>query len=101
LHPWVELLLAVLLLTAPHPLSVPVAVLVLLLMLGYLLLIGRALATDQEVTCACFGALGSSRVDRWALLRNVVLTLGAVLLVVDAVLGGSAVQRYAELGRQW
>lgn len=96
-HPWVELLLAVALLVVPHPGSVVAAAAVLVLLLGYLVLVARAVASDTPATCHCFGSLGSGTVDGWTLARNALLAALGVLVLVDAALGESAVSRLGAL----
>jgi thiol-disulfide isomerase/thioredoxin len=87
--PWLETVLAVLLLVAPAKGLVLVAALVLLLMLAYTALIGRALGFDEPVTCSCFGSLGRHDVDRTTLARNVLLTALSAVVLWFAVDGGS------------
>jgi uncharacterized membrane protein YphA (DoxX/SURF4 family) len=87
--PWLETVLAVLLLVAPATGLVLVAALVLLLMLAYTALIGRALGFDEPVTCSCFGSLGRHDVDRTTLARNVLLTALSAVVLWFAVDGGS------------
>lgn len=66
------------------------AVGVLLLMLAYLAIIGRALTFDEPVTCSCFGTLGSPTVTGTTLARNVLLSGLAVLAVASAASGTTA-----------
>lgn len=87
--PWIEIALAVLLLVAPATGLVPVAALVLLLMLAYTTLIGRALGFDEPVTCSCFGSIGRHDVDRTTLARNLLLTTLAAMVLWFAADGGS------------
>lgn len=87
--PWLELALAVLLVVAPAAGLVAVAALVLLLMLAYTALVGRALGFDEPVTCSCFGSIGRHDVDRTTLARNVLLTAMAAVVLWFAVDGGS------------
>lgn len=70
LHPWAEILLAVLLVVVPSWPGVVCAVLALLLMLAYLGLVARALRRPVDVDCACFGALGADTVTSLTLWRN-------------------------------
>ena len=95
--PWVEIVLAVLVLVAPQPWLVPVAVAVLLLMLAYTALIGRALGFDEPVTCSCFGSIGRHDVDRTTLGRNVLLSVLAAALTWSALDGGSTPGAVADL----
>ena len=87
--PWLELALGVLLLAAPRPWLVPVAVGVLVLMLAYTAVIARALGFDEPVTCSCFGSIGRHDVDRTTLVRNLLLTVLAAALLWSALAGGS------------
>ncbi|NYE35775.1 putative membrane protein YphA (DoxX/SURF4 family)/thiol-disulfide isomerase/thioredoxin [Nocardioides cavernae] len=88
--PWVEVALAALLLVAPAPWLVPVAVVVLLLMLAYAALVVRALGFDEPVACACFGSLGRHEVGRTTVARNVLLSLLSAVTLWWAATGGSA-----------
>lgn len=95
--PWGEITLAVLLLVAPGGWLVPVAVALVLLMLAYTAIIGRALRFDEPVTCSCFGNLGRHGVDRTTLLRNALLTVLATAVLWFAVAGGSAPEAVGDL----
>ncbi|GAA1916985.1 MauE/DoxX family redox-associated membrane protein [Nocardioides hwasunensis] len=95
--PWVELVLAVLLLAAPSRWLVPVAVVALALMLAYTALIARALGFDEPVTCSCFGSIGRHDVDRTTLGRNALLTLLAAVVVWFALDGGSVASAATDL----
>lgn len=76
------------------------------LFVAYLVIIGRALRIHPRPTCACFGRIGPSRVDRWTLLRNVILVTLAALTVwftqaghtVPSVLTGATGAESALLG---
>lgn len=96
-HPWLELALAVLLLALPHPWSVATAAVTLVLLLGYLILVCRVVASGAQVTCHCFGSVGAGAVDGWTVARNGLLVLLGVVVLVDAGLGESAPSRFAEL----
>nr|WP_281497192.1 MauE/DoxX family redox-associated membrane protein [Ornithinimicrobium sp. F0845] len=100
-HPWAEIVLAVLLLTLPHPASLGVAVVALALFTTYLLLVWRVVASGEEASCNCFGSLGSGTVDGWTVTRNAVLVAVALVTVVDAATGGSAIARFGDLGTDW
>lgn len=100
-HPWGEIALALLLLALPHPLSLVVAAVGLALFTAYLVLVWRVVASGEEASCNCFGATGSSTVDRWTLARNILLAVVALVVVVDAATGGSAVARMGTLGSGW
>ncbi|SEB67255.1 Methylamine utilisation protein MauE [Nocardioides exalbidus] len=95
--PWAELALAALLLVAPSRALVAVTALVLVLMLAYTALIGRALTFDEPVTCSCFGSLSRHDVDRTTLLRNVLLSLLAGAALWFAVDGGSVLSVVRDL----
>ncbi|RYB94648.1 thioredoxin family protein [Nocardioides oleivorans] len=95
--PWVEIALAVLLVVAPTGVLAPVAVLLLLLMLTYTALIGRALGFEEPVTCSCFGSLGRHDVDRTTLGRNVLLSVLAGVVLWFGLDGGSVPSALADL----
>ncbi|GAA5108214.1 hypothetical protein GCM10023339_07000 [Alloalcanivorax gelatiniphagus] len=97
--PWVEIILAVLLLVSPAGWLVPVAAVVLALMVAYTALVARALGFDEPVTCSCFGSLGRHDVDRTTLGRNLVLTLLAGVVLWLALDGGSAPAAFGDLDR--
>lgn len=97
-HPWAEIVLAVLLLALPHPASLGAAAVALALLTAYLILVWRVVASGEEASCNCFGSLGSGTVDGWTVARNALLVAVAVVAVVDAALGGSAVARIVDLG---
>ena len=95
--PWIEIVLAVLLLISPSAWLVPVTLALALLMLAYAGLVGRALNFDEPVTCSCFGSLGRHDVDRTTLARNVLLVGLAGAAVWFAAEGGSAPAAFADL----
>lgn len=97
-HPWLELALAAGLLLLPHPLSVVGAAVVLVVLLGYLLLVCRVVASGVRVSCHCFGAVGGGVVDGWTVVRNAVLAVLGAVVLVDAALGQSVPSRVADLG---
>lgn len=100
--PWLEIALAVLLLVAPATGLVLVAALVVLLMLAYTALVGRALGFDEPVTCSCFGSIGRHDVDRTTLARNVLLTVLAAVVLWFALDGGSVPSALVALdGGSW
>ena len=92
-HPWVEIVVAVLLVVAGGRLAVAAAVVALALMLAYLWLVVRAVRSPVDVDCACFGAWGSEHVTSRTVWRNAWLTamaalaVWAVLAVDTSVLG--------------
>lgn len=85
--PWAEIALGVLLVVAPGPLNVLVALGVLALMAAYLVLVAAAVRRPEPVDCHCFGALTEGRVTPWTVARNVTLVAFAVLALVDSVAG--------------
>jgi uncharacterized membrane protein YphA (DoxX/SURF4 family)/thiol-disulfide isomerase/thioredoxin len=95
--PWVELVLAALLLVLPGAWLVPVAVALVVLMILYTVIIARALGFDEPVTCSCFGRIGRHDVDRTTLARNVLLTVMAAVVLWLAVDGGSVPSAAADL----
>lgn len=96
--PWVEIVLAVLVLTAPAGWLVPVTAALVLLMLAYTWIVARALGFDEPVSCSCFGKLGRHTIDRTTLGRNLLLTALAAVLAWFAVDGGSTPSAVADLG---
>ena len=102
-HPWAEIALAVLLLTAPGPLGLVAAVLVGLLMLVYLALVVRALRLPVDVDCACFGGFGGERVTVGTAVRNLWLVLLALVSVACAGSGAPFVSQIGalEAGEGW
>lgn len=82
LLPWVELALGLWLLVAAGAALVLVGFLVLVLFLGYLVLVVRALLGPEPADCGCFGAIGESRVTAVTAWRNALLVLAAALTVV-------------------
>lgn len=97
--PWLEMALGVALLLVPHPLSVIVTAVALLLVLAYLALVLAVLARGDDVDCQCFGALGSGRVTGSTAARNGLLVVAAGWAFADAVTGHSFVQRASDLTR--
>lgn len=100
--PWAEILLALALLVAPPPFALPVAVLALLLFVGYLVVIVRALTFDHPVTCGCFGELGLGEVTRRTAVRNVLLVVVALLTLWSATAEASVAGRLVDAsGVEW
>jgi hypothetical protein len=95
--PWLEVGLAVTLLLVPHPLSVVVTAVALLLMLAYLVLVLAAVVRRDDVDCHCFGGLTSGRVTGATAVRNVLLVAATGWAFVDALGGHSFVQRLGDL----
>lgn len=85
--PVLEIVLALAVWVPLGSLQVVATVLVALLMLAYLVIIGRALTFDEPVECSCFGTLASPTVSRATLWRNVVLTALGALGVLAATSG--------------
>lgn len=95
--PWVEIVLAVLLLAAPSEWLTPVAAVVLLLMLSYTWIVAHALGFDDPVSCSCFGNLGRYEIDRTTVGRSVLLSGLAAAATWWAVDGGSAATAFGDL----
>ena len=89
--PWAELLLAAGLLFAPGPLFPVFAIASYALMVFYLVVIARALATGRTEGCNCFGKKSAAPVSRYTLIRNIALTIAGILTVVASFVGGKAV----------
>ena len=89
--PWAELVLAVGLLFAPGPLFPVFAIASCALMVFYLVVIARALATGRTEGCNCFGKKSAAPVSRYTLIRNIALTIAGILTVVASFVGGKAV----------
>lgn len=79
--PWAEVVLGLWLLLAGGAVLALGAALVLVLFLGYLVLVTRAVGRPEPVDCGCFGALGDDRVTRVTVWRNAVLVVAAGLAV--------------------
>ncbi len=95
--PWLEVGLAATLLLVPHPVSVVVTAVALLLMLAYLALVLAAVVRRDVVDCHCFGGLTSGRVTGATAVRNALLVVAAGWAFVDALGGRSFVQRLGDL----
>ena len=89
--PWAELVLAAGLLFAPGPLFPVFAIASCALMVFYLVVIARALATGRTEGCNCFGKKSAAPVSRYTLIRNIALTIAGILTVVASFAGGKAV----------
>ncbi|HEX7353192.1 MauE/DoxX family redox-associated membrane protein [Brachybacterium sp.] len=85
--PVAEIVLALALWVPFVPLQVMVAVVIALLMFGYLGIIARALTFEEQVECSCFGSFASPTVSKATLGRNVLLAGMGVLAVVAASSG--------------
>lgn len=88
--PWAELVLAAGLLFAPGPLFPVFAIASCALMVFYLVVIARALATGRTEGCNCFGKKSAAPVSRYTLIRNIALTIAGILTVVASFVGGKA-----------
>ena len=88
--PWAELVLAAGLLFAPGPLFPVFAIASCALMVFYLVVIARALATGRTEGCNCFGKKSAAPVSRYTLIRNIALTAAGILTVVASFVGGKA-----------
>ena len=88
--PWAELVLAAGLLFAPGPLFPVFAIASCALMVFYLVVIARALATGRTEGCNCFGKKSAAPVSRYTLIRNIALTVAGILTVVASFVGGKA-----------
>ena len=89
--PWAELVLAAGLLFAPGPLFPVFAIASCALMVFYLVVIARALATGRTEGCNCFGKKSAAPISRYTLIRNIALTIAGILTVVASFVGGKAV----------
>lgn len=90
-HPWVELLLAIgLLATSGWPLSV-LAAANLLLMVGYTVLVARAVRAGDSTSCNCFGDIFDTKLTGRSVVRNVVLCVVAAAVLAGAVYGQSVI----------
>lgn len=87
LLPVAEIVLALGLWIPSVPLQVLMAMLVVLLMVTYLVIIGRALTFGEQVECSCFGTLASPTVSRTTLGRNLLLVLLAIITLLAASSG--------------
>ena len=97
--PWLELGVGSALLLVPHPGSVVVTAVALLMLIAYLGLVLAVLARHDDVDCHCFGAIGSGRVTGATAARNGLLVLAAGWAFVDAIGGHSFVERAGDLTR--
>ncbi|HVK28543.1 MAG TPA: MauE/DoxX family redox-associated membrane protein [Nocardioides sp.] len=96
-HPWLELVLALLLVVTPPSLVVPPTAAVLLLLAVYLILVASAYRRPEPARCACFGG-SPSEVSRRTIARNAVLLGVAAVALADSVAGGGFAARLAEQG---
>lgn len=71
--PWLELVLALLLILLPRPASIIAAGGALTLMAIYTIVVARALTFDAPVICACFGKLGMGLITWRTVTRNLLL----------------------------
>jgi hypothetical protein len=91
-HPWAELVLALGLIATWGASAVVVAVLVVVLFIGYLLLVVRAAQSSEPTDCACFGSAGAERVTRLTVVRNVWLLGVSAAALWSAFSGRSPLQ---------
>lgn len=97
--PWGEVALGALLVLAPAgPLLLLTALAVLVLVLGYWVVIARALTFDPRPVCGCFGRIGDQSVSSRTLLRNTLLVALAGTTVSRAVDGDATPASLASLG---
>lgn len=79
LVPIFELVLGVILLTAPGPLRFLAAVATAALMTAFTFYVTRAVFRGVEVACECFGSASSAPVDRLTIARNALLLICALI----------------------
>lgn len=77
LHPWLELILAIALVSLGGALGAVAGVVAFVLMGSYLVLVVRAFRSSPGASCACFGA--ARPITRVTIARNVWLTVLALL----------------------
>lgn len=90
--PWVEIGLALLVWIPVIPLQITLTILTALLMITFLVIIGRALSFGVPVECSCFGSLASPTVSKATLARNILLvtlSLVSILAATRGVLAGA------------
>lgn len=97
--PWLELVLAILLVVTTRGVAQVVSALVtLLLFVAYLWLIARSLAARAKVSCNCFGS-SAVIVNRWTLVRNILLVVAAGVVLARALDGDpSPLEELVRLG---
>ena len=61
-----------------------------MLMLFYLIVIARALATGRTAGCNCFGSKSAAPVSRYTLIRNIALTVAAAAVFAASLGSGRA-----------
>jgi hypothetical protein len=98
LLPYAELVLAALLAFLPDGWYVLATTLALVLFVGYLVVVVRALRFPYPVRCGCFGRLGLGWITRQTAIRNAVLVLLALLAWLDSWRGAGVVERLRHLG---
>lgn len=93
--PWAEVALAVAVLVLPGLPALLAVTAALVLLLGYVRVVARALTFGEPVTCRCFGRLGLAAVSARTLLRNVLLVVLATIALVGVADERSVVVRLA------
>lgn len=88
-HPWAEIVLGAGLLVTRGWLLVLLALASLALLVGYTVLVARAVRRNSAATCNCFGAFFDPRLTRRSVMRNVVWSVSALGTVLGAAAGWS------------
>ena len=91
LLPVVEIVVGGVLLLAPGLLRFLAALAATAMMLVFTALIAKVVSSGEDVSCECFGALSRDPVDRWTLVRNVLLLVASVLAAFVGTSGSSLV----------
>ncbi|MEP6477978.1 MAG: MauE/DoxX family redox-associated membrane protein [Rhodoglobus sp.] len=91
LLPVVEIVVGGVLLLAPGLLRLLAALAATVMMLVFIALIGKVVASGEDVSCECFGALSRDPVDRWTLVRNVLLLVASAVAACAGTDGSSLV----------
>lgn len=99
--PWVEIALGAGLLVLPFPLGLLSAIGAFVLFGAYTFLVARSLASKQEASCNCFGALTSGKITGWTLARNVALLVLAAFAIADTTSWWSVLARLFTVGFWW
>lgn len=100
--PWIEIALAVALLSPWLPLYAVAAAVTLGLMVTYWLLIARGLTLRPRPTCGCFGQAGDHQISGRTLARNTLLVAAGVAALALAVSGRTVWSLVSDFGwGQW